>query len=467
MNVNGSENRTPLEETPRQGETWNRWLMQTAKTWADVSAVVKETGIEAIDYDHRRMTEAILEISNLLELVEDGGLRMEAIRQQEQVLENLYAYSARHFAREFQLIKKHDLPGYEEQRQAHNVFLKILVEMIKDFREGRLTASHNVRAVMLEWWIRHINEVDYNTFCSENWTAAIIRSATEWKDVEHLIRSTGVENLDDEHREMTSNMLKLIHDLDGNRDPAEMDALFGFLIDIAELHFDDEETFIEQYDLSGLAEQRQQHAIFLELLRRHRKEVMSGMSSVSDDMRFEIVNWWIEHINIVDYNSFSLDKHAASILAATGSWQDASEFIKKTDIPQINEDHREITLLIIGLDDVIADAASEVEGWRERAVLQFQTLNDACAEHFRREQAIMLETNFAGISQHNDQHEKFLRTWEKRAGDIAEGRAVPTDKTKHALLEWWVEHIREFDMKAFSGRFELQALDNVGSDPES
>jgi len=458
MNTNPTEGLTRQGDPSRQGDSWNRWLMQSAKTWADVAGVVKETGIEAIDYDHRRMTEAILEISNLLDLVEGGGLEMESIRQQERVLENLYAYSARHFAREFSIIKKYDLPGYEEQRQAHNSFLTMLSNMIKDFREGRLTASHNLRAVILEWWIRHINEVDYMTFCSEDWTSAIIRSATDWEDVAHLIKSTGVETLDDEHREMTVNTIKLVQDLEGTRDPAEMEALFGLLIDIAELHFQDEEAFIEQYDLPGLDIQREQHAQYLELLRQHRADVVSGASAITEDMRFDILNAWIVHINEVDHTSFSLDKHATTILAATENWADAAEFIKKTDISKVNDDHREITLIIIGLDDVIADAAAGAQGWRDRAVTQFQALHEACAKHFKLEGQIMLETNFAGFSQHNEQHERFLKTWERRADDIAGGRAIPTDKTKHALLEWWVEHIREFDMKAFSGRFELEAL---------
>lgn len=458
MTNNPTDGLTRQGTPSRQNDSWNRWLMQTAKTWADVAGVVKETGIEAIDYDHRRMTEAILEISNLLDLVEGGGLEMESIRQQERVLENLYAYSARNFAREFSIIKKHDLPGYEEQRLAHNSFLTMLSGMIKDFREGRLTASHNLRAVILKWWIRHINEVDYNTFCSEDWTSAIIRSATGWQDVAHLIKSTGVETLDDEHREMTTNTIKLVQDMEGSRDPAEMNALFGLLIDIADLHFQDEEAFIEQYNLPGLTLQRAEHEQFLATLRQHRADVVNGVSIVNEDMRFDILNAWIVHINEVDHNSFSLDKHATTILAATENWTDAAEFIKKTDVSAINDDHREITLIIIGLDDVIADAAADAEGWRERAATQFQALHDACAKHFHREGGIMLETNFAGFSQHNEQHERFLETWAKRADDIANGRAIPTDKTKHALLEWWVEHIREFDMKAFSGRFELEAL---------
>jgi len=451
----------------RKSETWNRWLMQTAKTWADVSGVVKETGIETIDYDHRRMTEAILEIDNLLDLVEGGGLKMEAIHRQERVLENLYAYSARHFAREFNIIKKYDLPGYEEQRLAHNGFLTMLSGMIKDFREGRLTASHNVRAVILEWWIRHINEVDYNTFCSEDWTSAIIHGAADWQDIAQLIRSTGVETLDDEHREMTITTFSLVEDLKGTRDAAEMDTIFGLLIDIADLHFQDEEAFIEQYELPGLNIQREQHALFLETLRRRRQDVETGASPVSGEMRFEILNLWIQHINEVDYNSFSLDKHAPKILAAAENWDHASEFIKKTDVTEINDDHQKITLIIIGLDAVIADAAAGAEGWRDRAAAQFDALHDACARHFRREAKIMQETNFSGFLQHNEQHEGFLKTWEKRADDIVAGRAIPTNKTKHALLEWWVEHIREFDMKAFSERFELQALNVSQKEVES
>lgn len=445
----------PIASDNRTDETWSRWLMQTAKTWDDVSGVIKETGIEAIDFDHRQMTEAVLEISNLLDLVEEGGLRMEAIQRQERVLENLYAYAARHFAREIKIIKKYDLPGYEEQRTQHKNFLMMLSSMIQDFREGRLTASHNVKAEILDWWVRHINNVDFNTFCSENWTTAIIRNASAWGDVSHLIRRTGVESLDDEHREMTATALELVYGLGEARGEAAIDDIFQRLIWIAEEHFEDEEAFIEHFNLPGLAHQREQHRGFLATLTRHRTEVASGQSVITEEMRFEILDWWITHVNTVDYNSFSLDKHAPTILAATDTWEQAGEFIKKTDVGPINDDHRDITLLIIGLDPVIADAAVGAEGWRDRAAEQFRALIEACQRHFEREHGIMVETDFAGFSQHREQHGKFIQTWTKKADDIAQGRAIPTDKSKHALLEWWVQHIREFDMKAFSDRREL------------
>lgn len=443
------------QKESRVSETWNRWVMQTAKTWADVSSVIKETGIEAIDYDHRRMTEAVLEINNLLELIEGGGLQMESIRQQERVLENLYAYASRHFARELRLIKKYNLPCLKEQIAAHKEFLTMLNGMIQDFREGRLTASNSIRTVILDWWIRHINELDYISFCSENWTAAVIKNATDWKDLVHLLRRTGVDSLDNEHREMTVHALQLVNDLEQTPDPIEMDMIFGLLVDIAAHHFQEEETFIDQYNLPGLNLQRQHHADFLDMLNQKREDVASGRSTAIAEIRFEILHKWIDHVNEVDYMSFSLDKHAAKILAATKNWEQASEFIKKNDLPEVNDDHQKIALLIIGLDTVIADAASGKDNWQGRATDQFQILHEACSHHFNREEKIMLDTDYAGFNQHKEQHEKFLNTWKKRAEDIASGRAIPTDKTKHALLEWWVQHIREFDMKAFSDRREL------------
>ena len=443
----------------RDDESWTRWIMQTARSWEDIAGVIKETGIEVIDFDHRQMTEAVLDISNLLDLVEGGGLSIESIRQQEVALENLYAYTARHFAREYQIIKKYDLPGLKEQSEQHMAFLNMLREMIKVFREGKLTGSNEVRSDILDWWVRHINEVDYNTFCSGNWTTAIIRHAETWDDVADLIKSTGVESLDNEHREMTIAALNLMEEF-RSEDHTTEHAIetISKLQNIARNHFMDEEIFIDHFGLPGLDAQRHEHKLFTETLERHKEELKQGVEKIGEDLRFEIVDWWINHINTVDYASFSLSQHAAEILAATKTWEEAAEFIKSTDVPSVNEDHHQITLLIIDLDSMIEEAATDNPGWHDRAADYLLQLVNTCQRHFKREEKIMEETVYAGIAQHIDQHRRFIQKWTRMADNIRHKRAVPTLRTKHSLLDWWVTHIREFDMKAFSGRHEITLM---------
>ena len=36
---------------------WGRWVMQTARTWDDLSPVIRACGLDSVDDDHRRMIE--------------------------------------------------------------------------------------------------------------------------------------------------------------------------------------------------------------------------------------------------------------------------------------------------------------------------------------------------------------------------------------------------------------------------
>lgn len=162
---------------------WTRWVMQTARSWDDITGIINKTGIDSIDNDHRQMTEVVLEVNNLIDIYESGAIDLNAIHEQGRVLETLYTLAKRHFDREIIIIEKYDLPQLEEQQKQHRQFLEMLTGYINDFKEGRLAVSLNLKSAVLEWWVRHINTVDTQTFSRENWTKVAIDNARSWDDV--------------------------------------------------------------------------------------------------------------------------------------------------------------------------------------------------------------------------------------------------------------------------------------------
>ena len=48
------------------GDTWVRWIMQTATRFEDIAMILQETGIEIIDHDHRRIAEYVIEMNTLV-----------------------------------------------------------------------------------------------------------------------------------------------------------------------------------------------------------------------------------------------------------------------------------------------------------------------------------------------------------------------------------------------------------------
>ena len=77
-----------------QEDAWARWVMETARKWEDIDDLIHHTGIEAVDADHRRMTEVALQISNLLDMLQrtcNGRLTAnEVLGHEEYVLTKLY-----------------------------------------------------------------------------------------------------------------------------------------------------------------------------------------------------------------------------------------------------------------------------------------------------------------------------------------------------------------------------------------
>lgn len=436
---------------------WTRWVMQTARSWDDITGIINKTGIDSIDLDHRQMTEVVLEINNLIDIYESGKTDLKSIREQGRVLETLYAFAERHFTREINIIEKYDLPNLDEQKSQHGMFLNMLQGYIDDFNEGRLAVSLNLKSAVLEWWVGHINDVDTRTFNLENWTKVAIDQARNWEDVAEIIRPMGNELLDLEHKEMTEIALGLFKYTE--QDNPEIEAVENVivnLIDCAERHFRHEEGFLKTYGLPDIHTQENQHKKFLSLLEDMRQGIRNGQRDIDRSLQSTILQWWVNHINVVDYNAFSLEKQGFKILSAARSWHQAMPFVHCTGNQQVDRDHQLITEHIISIDDLMDQEqhASPAEA-AELGRAFFETMFELCKSHFEHEEAQMQNSGYSGFHMHKEQHDRFLVALNRHREDFSCGRAVASKHMKNFILKWWVDHIKELDMRAFGGRDEL------------
>lgn len=435
---------------------WTRWVMQTARSWSDISDIINKTGVDSIDNDHKQMTEVVLEINNLIDIYESGEIDLKSIKEQGHILQTLYSFASRHFDREIQIIEKYNLPGLETQKTQHKLFLEMLTGFIDDFNEGRLAVSLNLKNAVLEWWVRHINTIDTNTFSRENWTQAAINSARSWDDVVEIIRPMGNELLDLEHREMTEIALGLLQYIEADEvDFKAVDQVFVDLMQCAERHFRHEEGFLKNYALPDLKEQENQHRHFLDMLEEYRSSVQSGARKVDRELQSSILNWWVNHINVVDFNAFSLEKQGFKILSAATTWGAAMNFIHRTGNDVVDADHQAITEHILMIDELFDEKREgHTDGTSAAGYAFFRELYDLCQRHFQHEEEAMLKDGYSGYQLHKEQHERFLVSLTRHRKDFANSRAVASRHMKNFILRWWVEHIKEFDMRAFGGRDE-------------
>ena len=302
-------------DAPREpsSDAWNRWVMQTARTWEDLAETIRSTGIDSIDADHRRLTEVALEISNLVDLFDKNQWRLANIADEDRVVHALYDCAADHFRREEMLIERYGLPKQAEQKKQHQEFLRMLNGMIDDFENGRLTITVNLKSMVLEWWINHINGIDYTTFRSENWIPAVAGQAREWSEVRDVIRLTMIAAIDAQHEKGGRMAVDLANLIERNGVKGEIAAAFDTFVEYAKGHFAYEEEFVAFYGIPGAERNTKEHADFVAVLADWRGRVETGQAVDAAAFRRFFLEWWIGHINGTDYELFSLEKRAALV----------------------------------------------------------------------------------------------------------------------------------------------------------
>jgi|GEM_PF-767233 len=451
---------TPDAHLPftKADQCWTRWIFQTARNWPDIANIVRTTGIDAIDLDHRKLTELTLEISNLLENTNERGFDLKNIEVQAAILEKMYIFSEHHFAREERLIQQFELPYEEKQKRQHQAFLSILRGAINDFGQGRLTASFNLKGVILEWWVTHINEVDYHTFNQKHMANNIIRSANSWEAIQDIVKSVGIPDLDAEHRQLAVLVLWLVECL---KNQQEMKGnLYLTLYQAAATHFQHEEKLIAAHSLPGLEMHREQHNKFLSSIRVFIDDwERSDTHYVSVENLQIILGWWITHINEIDAPCFSFDRISTHVFTAATDWDELSRFIRKTGITRVDHDHEIITTLVLRIDQ-LASPNHQTNDQQTRTILLdfFDTLTGIVHKHFAHEQLLMESHQSTLRKIHCDDHAKFLQMIADYRNDVAHDRLAISNTLKQYILDWWVNHINNFDYPTFSSLVDEEEL---------
>ena len=432
---------------------WTRWMMQTARTWQDIAEIVHDTGIDMVDSDHRKMIEYALEVNQLIELYEKDGFSLDYVERQRELFDKIYHYTEDHFRREEQMMRGFQLEGYEQHKEQHEEILAMIRSIIQDFQSGRITISLQFKLAVLDWVVVHINEVDYNAFNLKNLHGAMER-ADSWEDVSQMIRSTGVESIDDDHKNMTEWTLKLnqiIDSPDKERLKPEGLKIFEKVIEITDLHFQREEKMIEEYKLSGAKTQKEQHQKFLEMLESSKRDYESGKIEISSDVKFKILEWWVNHINVHDFNTFCAENWALKVMEKAKNWDDVSGLIKKMGIEVIDEDHRIMTEYALDLNHLIDlknsdEPQADVQDKIEQI---FGKLYDFAIEHFSREERLIQEGDYPGYNHQAGLHQTFLQLLDSYREQLSSGRLAISTNLKTAILEWWINHINVIDYNTF------------------
>jgi hemerythrin len=118
-------------------------------TWSDDLAV----GNTFIDNDHRKLIDMV----DRLHLVMQEGRGKDVLQK---VLNNLIHYTQEHFAREEDLMRKMQYPGYADHKHEHEKLVTQVLDLQHKFDGGVATMSIEVLHFLRDWLIHHIGRSD-------------------------------------------------------------------------------------------------------------------------------------------------------------------------------------------------------------------------------------------------------------------------------------------------------------------
>jgi hemerythrin-like metal-binding protein len=449
------QNKTIIGGKREFDNNWSRWIMETAYCWDDLKNVIKLTGIDMVDNDHRILVEYAIEFNKLFDLVQHGGFDLAFIKALESLFQQLYSFTKEHFDRELILIKQMGIPGFEHQEKQHKKILGMLSEYMNEIEIGRLNISLQFKSAFMEWLVDHINYIDYETFRLDKIGTIILSKAHRWEDAAGLIRSMSFDKIDNDHKVMTEYVLefnKLIDNSNGN-DKANLQKKGNEILlklgKFAREHIEREETIIVKYGLKNYDRQKKEHQEFFEMLERFQ----NNSDIAFEQMKMEILNWWVKHINMTDYTTFKGEEWTVPFLNRAQHWEDVAELVNKMGVRSIDEQHRIQAEYIYNLNNQL----DEFEKKGHDPVLftsileQSEKIYHFAEKHFVHEEEILERIKAPFLIKHKMEHQALLKKIKTYIENVRTGKLQLSKKLRLLFADWWINHINHTDYQSFRG----------------
>ena len=431
-----------------KSDNWTKWLIQAADKWGDLAPIIRNTGVRAIDSDHQQLVKYTLELNSLIKEFTGKKFNISQMNRQHIILTEIYKFAKYHFAREEELMRDF-LISDRLQHKEHTKILNMLEGFINEFDAGKLTTAYQLKFSITEWVINHVNNIDCQTFSLKNFKH-ILSGAREWNDLSHIIKMTNIPEVDKEHRELVECTLRINHVLDLNVSDNEKLSMakenLYELKDIVTNHFDDEERIGEKYRFPFQDVQKEQHAIFTSLLNeqinKSDKELLSSLQSFKN----LTIEWWINHINQLDYATLSIFLRMEAIVSSIDSIKEIDWLLKKTNDNKVNAEHINIFRKI---EDLEGCAKPECKKSKEDKIKVFNDLIDMCRHHAKMEEELMLEKQEPLLEIHQIEHKEMILKFERLLNEYQNGISILSQNLINKLLNIWLTHINKADIEVF------------------
>ena len=434
-----------------KSNNWTKWLIQTAEKWSDLAPIIRNTGVKVIDSDHQQLVKYTLELNALIKELSSQKFNVNHMNRQHIILTDIYEYAKYHFAHEEKLMREYQIKD-PIQHEKHTEILNMLKNFINEFDEGKLTTSFQLKLSITEWVIEHVNNIDCKTFSLENFRHVLVKART-WKDISYIIKKTNIPDIDREHRELVECTLKINSVLDSKaKDSEKVKVARENLDELKEIitnHFTDEEKTGEKYRLPYQKIQKEQHSVFMALLdeqiNKNDKELLNSLQNFKN----MTIEWWINHINQLDYATLSIFLRMGAIIATSESIKDIKWMMKKTKNKKIDAEHLAIFKKIEALEKYRGSGEGDSEELKNEKIKCFSELIEMCRQHARLEEEIMIEKKVERLPIHRMDHEEMIATFERLLNEYKSGISILSQHLINKLVNIWLTHINKADIEVF------------------
>jgi hemerythrin len=275
-----------------------------------------------------------------------------------------------------------------------------------------------------------------------------MQTSNTWEDIEDVLKYTNIDFIDHDHKILVEYSLKLNQIIQKSEIEftfeiiEDMRKLLNQLYEYAVYHFDREEAFMKKYRLPNHEEHHREHDKILTMLQESLNDFSIGRVKISYNLKTQIMEWLIQHINVTDINFFDIQNWSKNLVDAS-DWNEVRDIIKLTGIIEIDEQHKKLTKEAISL-------MLKVSQTKDLQIIQdeFFAFSENIKIHFDYETKFISDYSIQHAQEHLIQHDYFLDKLKEFPEEIAnDDKSV--DELKIWILTWWINHINITDKETF------------------
>lgn len=118
-------------------------------TWSDTLSVK----VKQFDDQHKKLVDMVNQLFDAMKTGKGNQVMGDILKQ-------LIAYTQTHFAAEERLLKQYGYPDFEAHKNEHNALVMQVLDLQKQFQEGKPVLTQNIMTFLRDWLSRHIQGDD-------------------------------------------------------------------------------------------------------------------------------------------------------------------------------------------------------------------------------------------------------------------------------------------------------------------